>query len=267
MSEHGEVIILGCGNSSGVPAIGNRWGACDPNEPKNQRTRSSIYVRAGDTSVVIDTGPDFRAQFNRENISDIDAVLFTHHHSDHTAGLDELRVIRHRTGKNLVPCYANSETFTDLNKRFGYMFGGGNHVLYPPIIETRELGEAHYRHAQNIGELSFTPFSQDHGTCETIGYRFGDFAYSMDILTLDDEAIETLKGIKTWVVDAAAYNQPTNPVHANLETIYRLNEQIGAEKVYLSSLSIAMDYQTLLCELPDGYFPAYDGMKIKFSFI
>jgi phosphoribosyl 1,2-cyclic phosphate phosphodiesterase len=244
------VTILGCGNSTGVPAIGNYWGDCDPHEPKNNRTRTSMALEQGGKIIVIDTGPDFRQQINRENIPRVDAVLFSHQHSDHVNGIDELRVIRHRNKMDFVPCYGNQVTMDDLQTRFHYIFKGGNHELYPPlvkphIIDAQNLGQPH-----NVEGIAFIPFEQDHGTCKTLGYRFGDFAYSVDILTLDQTAIDTLRGVKTWVVDA------------NLQTIYDLNAQIGAEQVILTSLSLSMDYQTLLKELPAGYAPAYDGMKI-----
>ena len=108
------LTILGCGNSTGVPAIGNYWGACDPKEPKNKRMRSSILLQTKTTNIVVDTGPDFREQLNRENIQTIDAILYSHTHSDHINGIDELRVIRHRK-KALVPIYGNTITFNLAN--------------------------------------------------------------------------------------------------------------------------------------------------------
>ncbi len=254
-----KITILGCGNSTGIPAIGNHWGACDPNEPKNLRSRSSIAVQSKNTTLVIDTGPDFRNQINSANIKHIDAVLYTHHHSDHVNGIDELRVVRFR-GQKLVDIYLSQETFDDISPRFDYMFSGGKIDLYPPIVTPHIFKPEDYGKNKRAGDISFVPFLQDHGTCESVGYCFGDFAYSLDILTLDDTAIETIKGISTWVVDAAAYNQDGNKVHANLKTIYALNKKICAKRVILSSLSLSMDYQTLLSELPKGYEPAYDGL-------
>lgn len=260
----GTVTILGCGNSTGVPAIGNYWGTCNPDNPKNTRTRCSIAVEAEDTTVIVDTGPEFRTQINRENINNIDGVLYTHQHSDHTNGIDDLRVISIRN-KTLTKCYVNKSTFDDLKTRFHYLFDGGNHELYPPIIEPKILSDADFGQKQTLGQLEFVPFEQDHGTVTSVGYRFGDLGYSVDMWKLDDKAIEALRGIKTWIVDAAAYNQTDNAVHANLQTIYDLNDQIGAQEVYLTSLSLAMDYQTLCDELPNGYQPAYDGLKIHFD--
>ncbi|MCB1720796.1 MAG: MBL fold metallo-hydrolase [Rhodospirillales bacterium] len=262
MSKKLTITVLGCGNSSGVPAIGNHWGDCDPSEPKNRRTRSSIAVQSKNTTLIIDTGPDFRTQLNREDIGHIDAVLYTHSHSDHTDGINDLRIFRFRSQK-LVPIYGNKETLSDLHRRFDFLFEGGKIQLYPPILESHEFGKAHFEKPKTIGDITFTPFIQDHGSIETVGYRFGDCAYSLDMHDLNARAVETLRGIKTWIVDAAAYNQENNAVHANLKTIYRLNEKIGASEVILSSLSLHMDYKILLNELPEGFKPAYDGLKLK----
>ena len=149
----------------------------------------------------------------------------------------------------------------ELRRRFYYLFDGGQEAIYPPIVHPNEL-DNHYGNPVEVGGLSFIPFPQSHGHVTSVGYRFGDFAYSTDMKTLNDSAINALKGIKTWVVDAAAYNQENNPVHANLATIYAYNERICAQRVILTSLSLTMDYQTLINELPEGYEPAFDGMEI-----
>lgn len=257
-----DITILGCGNSTGVPAIGNYWGKCDPNEPKNHRMRCSILVKSEKTTLLIDTGPDFKHQINRTDVEMIDAVLFTHEHSDHTQGMDELRMIRHRSGAE-VPIYGDQATINELTHRFKYLFYGGESDIYPPIVEPYVFKNTDFGADFTVGDITFVPFIQDHGTCETVGYRFGDFGYSVDLLTLNEQAIEILKGIDVWVVDCAGYGHESNPVHANLEEVMRLNEQIGAKRVYLSSLTLAADYQTLLKELPDGYLPAHDGLKFK----
>ena len=259
------ITVLGCGNSTGVPAIGNYWGACDPEESKNNRSRSSIAFQTDKTTLIVDTGPNFREQINRENIEKIDGVLYTHAHSDHINGIDELRVIHFRN-KALVPIYGNAETLRDLKRRFDYLFDGGLIELYPPVLEPTEFKDADFSTIQTFKDIKFTPFIQDHGSIESVGYRFGDFAYSVDMHNLDDKAIETLKGIRTWIVDCAGYHQADNKVHANIEQIYKFNEHIGAENVYLSSLSLSMDYETLNKELKAGYAAAYDGLKFECTF-
>lgn len=263
MPINAEIIVLGCGNSTGVPAIGNFWGDCDPNEPKNTRTRSSIAIKTDKTTIIVDTGPDFRQQMNRENINNLDAVLYTHQHNDHIMGMDELRVLKFRNKKDIIPIYANPETIEDLETRFEYMFKGGNHKIYPPIVQTNILTLDALNKETRIGDIAFTPFEQDHGSCTSLGYRFGDFAYSVDILDLDQAAINNLKGVKTWLVDCAAYKDNQNAVHAGIDKIIELNKEIGAQEVYLTSLSLSADYQTLLSELPDSYKPSYDGLRLK----
>lgn len=257
-----KVTILGCGNSTGVPAIGNYWGACDSEEPKNRRTRSSIAVQSERATLVVDTGPDFREQMNRAEIAHLDAALFTHMHGDHVNGIDELRVYKFRQ-QQLVDVYMDKETYDDIRPRFHYMFDGGKIDLYPPILKPHIYKPEDFGTSHTIEDISFIPFMQDHGSCETVGYRFDDFAYSLDMYDLDETAIEILKGVRVWIVDAAAYHQENNKVHANIETVMRLNEKIGAKRVILSSLSLSMDYQTLVDELPDGYEPAYDGLTFS----
>ena len=163
----------------------------------------------------------------------------------------------------LLPIYGNKETLQDLKRRFDYIFDGGNHSLYPPLVNPHEIKPKDFENPITIGDVEFTAFEQDHGTCTSLGYRFGDTAYSVDILTLDDKAVKTLKGIKNWIVDCAGYHNDDNAVHASLNTIYALNKQIGAQNVYLTSLSLAMDYKTLCDELPNGYKPCHDGLKIN----
>lgn len=259
-----RVTVLGCGNSTGIPAIGNYWGACDPNEPRNNRLRSSILVESDTTKIVVDTGPDYRQQLNRTNVSIIDAVLFTHAHADHVNGIDELRSNTFRR-KSLTPIYGNKETLDDLSRRYEHLFNGGQIELYPPIVEAREITPEMLGKPFKIGDINIIPHELDHTSCHPCGYRLGDFAYSVDMVRMEPAAIESLKGIKTWLVDGAGYRKTDFIVHANLETIYELNRQIGAERVILTSLSLEMDYQTLIKELPRGYEPAHDMMEFEIN--
>lgn len=257
-----RITILGCGNSTGVPAIGNHWGACDPDEPRNRRLRASILVQSGETALVVDTGPDFREQINRTGIKTVNAVLYSHAHGDHAHGIDDLRVIRHRNGA-LVPVYGNAQTLKELKERFHYMFEGGNHALYPPILQPQAFAPEDFGRIHRIGDIGFIPFEQDHGSCISVGYRFGDTGYSPDMKTLDAKAIDTLKGVKTWIADCAAYKDNANSVHASLDAVFEMNRAIGAERVYLTSLSVAMDYETLKKEIPEGYEPCHDSLSFK----
>ena len=259
-----ELTILGCGDSAGTPRIGNNWGKCDPAEPKNMRTRPSICVRSEGTTLVVDTGPDFRNQINRENIESVSAILYTHAHGDHVNGMDDLRPWFDRT-KVQIPIYLMQETLDDLMFRFNYIFKQKS-PLYPPIVETHVWNENQYGVSQQIGDIFFIPFLQDHGFQKTLGFRFGDTAYSTDVIRLDKAAIDTLKGIKTWVVDGANLNWDTPVVHMNLQTILNINEMIGAEKIYLTHLKNDLDYKTMVDSLPPNIEPAYDGLKLKVKY-
>lgn len=252
------ITILGCGNSTGVPAIGNYWGKCNPQEPKNIRLRSSMLLQSASSTIVIDTGPDFREQLNKGNISNIDAVFLTHPHGDHISGMDDLRVLALKA-KTKIPFYASTLTMPDILPRYEHLFYGTNNQIYIPVLQAEEFQNGD---VIKYNDLEIQTFNQDHGTCVSTGYRFGNYAYSLDFINLDDNAIEILKGVDVWVVDCAGYDV-TSPVHADFDKIHMLNQKIGAKTVYLSSLSVSADYQTLCQELPGGYFPAYDGLKIE----
>lgn len=260
----GELTILGCGDSAGTPRIGNMWGKCDPDEPKNRRSRPSISVQAGATTLIVDTGPDFKNQINRENITSFDAVLYTHAHADHVNGMDDLRPWHDKTKKR-IPIYMHQETFDDLNHRFNYIFKQKS-PIYPPIVDTTIWTDEHFAKKQVVGDIAFTPFLQDHGFSKTLGFRFGNIAYSTDLIDLDQTAIEILKGIDTWIVDGANLNIDNAIIHFNLKRIQEFNSIIGAKTVYLTHMKYDLDYKTLLDTLPDGVFPAYDGLKIAVAF-
>ncbi len=256
-----KITIMGCGNAAGVPAIGNVWGACDPAEPRNRRSRAALAVQSAATSLVVDTGPDFRDQVNRAGITQIDAVIYTHPHSDHLNGIDELRYIRNRT-KKLVPIYVDKPTLEELEQRFSYLFIERHGGIYPRVLDPQLITPAHLGQTLTIGDIGVVPFEQDHGTCTSLGLRFGSLAYSTDMVDLGQQALEVLRGVKTWIVDGGAYNFPENPVHATLRQVYALNEIVQAERVIITHMPGFMDYATLRRELPEGYEPAYDGLEI-----
>lgn len=259
-----KITILGCGNSAGVPMIGNYWGQCDPEEPRNRRTRPSIAIESTDTTIIVDTGPDFKQQINRENIQRINAVIYTHAHSDHVHGIDDLRVFRLRS-RQLVPIYSNKATLEEIQERFAYMFTeNGPEGIYPRAVDPHVLSDADFGREMTIGDIPLIPFEQMHGvSLKSIGLRVGDLAYSTDVTSFNETAFKVLAGIKTWVIDCNGYKMPHNHVHLTLKDVFDLNEIVRAEHVYLTHMPGFMDYQTLRKELPPGYAPAYDGMVLE----
>lgn len=257
-----KVTIMGCGHSGGTPAIGNFWGNCDPHEPKNYRTRASILVQSDTTNIVVDTGPDIRDQVNKTGIDRIDGVLYTHSHSDHITGIDELRTFRLKE-KKVTNIFGDKATIEDIRRRFDYMFETRHTGIYPRVLNEYIYREDDYNRPMTVGDIEFIPFLQDHGMCVSIGYRFGDVGYSTDFVDLSDPSIETLKGVKTWIADACSYKMENNLVHANVKKVIELNKEIKAERVILHHLSPLIDYATMAKELPAGFEPGYDGLVIN----
>lgn len=256
----GKITILGCGSSSGVPLIGNIWGACDPSEPRNRRRRSSILV-SGDEGgqILIDSGPDMREQLIDARIKGLDAVVYTHAHADHIHGIDDLRSVNWLTGRPVL-CYANQATLDDITTRFAYCFAApkGPHFYTQPALETRLIDGPF-----QVGEVPFIPFLQQHGRLPSLGFRIGDFAYSTDVVGLDETAFAVLDGVRTWVVDATRHTP--HPAHAHLEMTLGWIERLRPERAYLTHMNDSMDYRGLLAMLPAGVEPAYDGLEIAFS--
>lgn len=252
-----KITILGCGSSGGVPLIGNNWGVCDPHNPRNRRTRVSILVEQGGTVLLVDTSTDMRQQLLTCDLKKLDAVLFTHAHADHCHGIDELRSVNWLTQKP-IDVYADKETLAELKQRFGYIFGGDSRTVnyYKPALTAHEISGRFV-----VGDIAVTPFKQNHGSIDTLGFRFGDFAYSTDVHAFDDAAYEALRGIKTWVVDCVRYEP--HPTHAHLDLTLEWIAKVKPERAFLTHMSQALDYETLRQKLPPGVEPAYDGLVIE----
>jgi phosphoribosyl 1,2-cyclic phosphate phosphodiesterase len=244
---------------------GNDWGKCDKTEPKNNRTRSSVWVRTDRTSLVIDTGPDFRAQVNREEIMHIDAVLYTHAHSDHIDGMNDLRPYWRRQGLakagECLPVYSDDATLTEMAIRFDYLFSKKSE-LYNQMLQGHPIPDDSFYKPYTIGDITFTPFRQVH-TPSSLGFRFGDIGYSTDMSGLNEHALEVLKGVKIWIADGANYDFDLALAHANRQQLLELASIIKPEKIYLTHLTALQDYATLSAQLPDGFELAYDGLRLK----
>lgn len=262
MAKNLKITILGCGDSAGVPRIGGDWGNCNPSNPKNRRTRPSIMVQSETATIVIDTGPDFGLQLTRENIKTLDAVFYTHDHSDHVSGIDDIRIIQGRMG-NKIPVYLDAPTHKTLNARYKYIFEQAS-PFYPAAVEPTIWDQSDFGKTHKVGDIEFSVFEQDHGHGNiSLGFRFGDFGYSTDMRDLDDKAVSVLKGIKIWVADCADFAHGSGTLHANFPVVERLNAIIGADQVYLTHLKMFYDYDELAAALPSGYAPCYDGLVLK----
>ena len=245
-----KVTILGCGTSVGVPTVGNFWGDCDPENPKNRRRRVSIAVEEGNTRLLVDTSPDLRNQLIDARIDRLDGVLYTHDHADHTHGIDDLRLIAYRA-RGKVPVYGDAGTLGALEERFNYIFH--TQEGYPAICDAHVIDGPF-----ELGAISITPFEQGHGNINTLGFRLGNMAYSTDTNALDDAAFEALEGVDLWVVDALRYQ--THPTHAHLDLTLSWIERLKPKRAILTHMTHDMDYETLKNQLPPGVEPAYDGM-------
>jgi phosphoribosyl 1,2-cyclic phosphate phosphodiesterase len=252
-----RVTVLGCGGSMGVPMVGGNWGHCDPAEPRNRRRRPSILVEAGETVVLVDTTPDLRSQLLDAGVQRVDAVLYTHDHADHIHGIDDLRPFTYRSGRP-IPIHGDPATMASLEQRFSYAIASMNvdRGLYKAIAVPHRI-EGPFR----IGDLSVVPFVQDHGNARSLGFRFGAFGYSTDVVNLDEAAFAALEGIEVWIVDAT--REDPHPSHAHLERTLGWIARLRPRQAYLTHMNHTMDYNRLCRILPPGVAPAHDGLVIE----
>lgn len=259
--------ILGCSSSPGVPRLDGDWGACDPLEPKNRRRRASFLVQqiAPDgemTTVVIDTGPDFREQMISAGVKRIDAVLYTHAHADHLHGIDDIRGYFH-SQRMRIPIYADPFTMDRIRAGFGYCLetpAGGN---YPPIVTPNLITDLD----QPVivegpgGVIPFVAHRQFHGDIESLGYRIGDVAYCSDVSGFPPETPEKLQDLDTLIIDALQYRP--HPSHYSLGEALEWIDRLKPRKALLTHMHIPLDYWTVQQETPDHVEPAYDGLSFE----
>ena len=253
-----KITILGCGPSKGVPMIGPDWGNCDPANPKNRRRRSSILLEDQGSILLVDTGPDCRQQLLDAGVSRLDAVLYTHAHGDHLHGIDELGALNYVMQRS-IDIYVNEATLDELIQRFAYCLnplpqGRG---YYRPVL-TPHLINGPFR----IGPFTVEPIDQDHGFSRSLGFRFGNFAYSTDVVRMDETALSQLTGLDTWVVGCVR-EEPEHPVHAHLPRVLDWVQRLKPRRTILTHMSQTLDYETLKRRLPPGVEPAYDGLVFE----
>ncbi|MEP3051736.1 MAG: MBL fold metallo-hydrolase [Erythrobacter sp.] len=252
-----KLIMLGSGTSTGVPRIGHDWGDCDPNEPRNRRTRVSIIVESeAGTRLLVDTSTDLRAQLLANNIDRVDGVFWTHDHADHCHGIDDLRVMRYGRG-GPIPGFAGQETANSLRRRFGYVFAGQEG--YPTIASLESL-----ENLRLTAGFAVDWCQMEHGPGETTAFRFDtdgkSIGYATDFSAISDEMVELFHGVDILVSDCL--RRRSHPTHANLEMAMELGERSKARKLVLSHLDKSMDYLSLDNETPDHVIVGYDGLEM-----
>ncbi len=257
-----KLIMLGSGTSTGVPRVGGEdgtgdWGDCDPNEPRNRRSRVSIIVESDEGKrLLIDTSSDCRAQLLANKINRIDGVFWTHDHADHCHGIDDLRVLRYGRG-GPIPGYASTETVRRLRQRFGYVFAGQDG--YPTICSIDTLDRLRI-----VAGFGVEWCQMEHGPGETTAFRFESddksIAYLTDFSAISDDMIDLCDGVDILVSDCL--RREPHPTHANLEMAMELAKRSNAKRLVLSHLDKSMDYRTLVDEVPDFVTVGYDGLEM-----
>ncbi len=253
-----KLVMLGSGTSTGVPRIGNDWGLCDPNEPRNRRSRASILVesKAG-RRILVDTSTDLRQQLLANGIDRLDAVFWTHDHADHAHGIDDLRPLRYGRG-GPIPGYAVDETARRLRRRFDYVFAG--QFGYHTIVELDTLERLRICAGFAIGHCQMP-----HGPAQSTAFRFEcdgkSIGYATDFSAITRQMVELFDGIDLLVVDCL--RREPHPTHAHLGMSLELVQASRAERAVLTHLDKSMDYVTLSGEVPSHVMVGYDGLEIE----
>lgn len=246
-----KITILGCGTSTGVPMVGCSCRGCLSADQRDKRTRASLLLQYNDHTVIVDTSTDLRLHMLRENVSLVDAVLFTHAHADHVNGIDDLRGF-HFLHKGVIPCFASSGTLETLFKGFNYIFNEVDGSGYSPLLEAHEVHDFFELFGRTI-----IPVPLIHGRTEALGFRIGDFAYLTDCSAIPDTSMPLLQGLEVLVIDGLRWN--SHPSHFNIETVIAATQALQAKRTVLTHLT----HDVLFSDgnrLPVGYEFAYDGM-------
>ncbi|GAB2188157.1 MBL fold metallo-hydrolase [Roseibium sp. LAB1] len=258
------LTILGCGSSGGVPRVGNDWGDCDPHEPKNRRSRCALLVekRVNNkcTTVLIDSGPDIRAQLLAADVKHLDAVLYTHSHADHLHGVDDLRAFWVQSGQR-VPVYMDKATTDRALTAFSYCFETPAGSNYPPILDRRDLQPMQPVTIDGSGgSITFEPFEVVHGEINALGFRIGDAAYIPDVSDIPEISLNRLKNLDILILDCL--RRRPHPSHFCLADALSWTSRIAPRRAVFTNLHNDLDYKTLSAELPETIEPAYDGMLL-----
>lgn len=253
--------MLGTGTSVGVPAIGCACPVCVGGHPKNQRTRASAILGLPQGNLLIDTSPDLRFQLLREQIAMVHSVIYTHEHSDHIMGFDDLRLFQFYLGR-AVPIYCNSAVDGRLRKAFDYVFNGGpqTHAGATPAVEMNLIDQ---QPVQILG-AEVQPIPLKHGPkFDVLGFRVGNVAYCTDVSEIPEASWEMLQGLDTLILDAL--RPEPHVTHLSIDQAIDVAQRLGAKQTYFTHCACKLDYQTVNPALPEGISVGYDGLQIDLS--
>ncbi len=259
-----KVTLLGTGTSTGIPVIGCRCRVCTSTDPRDERTRCACRIDAGGVHIVIDTGPDFRRQALREGIDHVDAVLFTHHHFDHVAGLDDLRPFFFRN-RRPIPCYARINTVEVLLAMFRYIFEDGSYPGVPDLTLAEISGpfDVVSRAAPEL-RTRVVPIDVFHGDLPMFGYRIGRFAYLTDTNHLPEASYPLLGDLDVLVLDAL--REEHHPTHFSIDEAVAVARRIGADKTFFVHMTHSILHAEVDERLPEGMYLGYDGLTFEARF-
>lgn len=250
-----KVTFLGTGTSQGIPVIGSNHPVCLSSDPKDKRLRVSVLVEWNDYSYVIDCGPDFRQQMLTNKVSKIDGILFTHEHSDHVAGLDDIRPFFFNQGD--IPIYAHQRVLETLRNRFEYVFVTEDKYPGAPGVKEHVIENTPFK----LGDMDIVPINTFHNRVQVFGFRLNHFAYLTDVKTIEDREIDKIKGVKVLVVNAL--REKPHHSHFNLEEAIAFIQKVKPKKAYLTHISHYMGFhEEVQQRLPDNIYLAYDNLQI-----
>ena len=250
-----KITFLGTGTSQGVPVIACDCAVCTSSDPRDSRLRTSVMVQVADKTIVIDSGPDFRYQMLRAGVKHLDALVFTHEHKDHVAGMDDIRAFNYKQGE-AINVYAHQRVQEALKREFSYIF---SHHKYPgvPQIDLFEIG----KHPFEVAGLPFIPIEVMHFQLPVLGFRIGDFTYITDAKTVAEEEKQKIRGSKILVINALQIDKHIS--HFTLAEALDFAAEIGAEQTYLTHISHKLGtHQEISKQLPAGVEMAYDGLML-----
>lgn len=250
-----QITFLGTGTSQGIPVIGSKHPVCLSENPKDKRLRVSVLVEWDGATILIDCGPDFRSQMLTNNVERLDAILFTHEHNDHTAGLDDIRPFFFRQGD--IPIFAHPRVLKNLHKRFEYILNNDDKYPGAPSVHMTEIENKPF----SFKKFVIVPINAMHNRLQVYGFRLKDFAYLTDVKTIEPEERDKLKGTKVLVINAL--RQEPHHSHFNLEDALNFIAEINPEKAYITHISHLLGFHDeVQASLPKNVFLAYDNLKI-----